>query len=78
MCHEALAGPQAADVVSVIDVVHRVEKRQGGGTNTQRPVIIRFTSRTEQDALWKGTKKCDYLKNNQLLFKEASSEAAQR
>lgn len=67
---KALAETKAAAVLSAIDMVHRVGKHQDGSSNTYRPVIIRFTSRTPQDAFWTGTKKCDYLKNNRLRLKE--------
>lgn len=75
ICSGALPGPEAATVISEIDVVQRLRRRQDEGAEKHRPVIIRFTSRTARDTLWKGTKKCDYLKINRLYFKEDLSTA---
>lgn len=70
ICCRALAGTEATAIISGIDVIHRVGKCQDESSNIHRAVIIRFTSRIAQDTLWKVTKKCDYLKNNWLRFKE--------
>ena len=70
ICRKVL--PEDDTIVRDIDVVHRIGRKLEDGNRRQlpRPVIIRFTSRTARDSIWKGSKKNNYLLKNGLQFKE--------
>ncbi|KAL1247019.1 hypothetical protein QQF64_034454, partial [Cirrhinus molitorella] len=55
-----------------VDIAHRVGRSNAdsGKGKKPRPVIIRFTSRTARDLTWKGAKGNDFLKKNNMYFKE--------
>lgn len=50
-----------------LDVAHRVGKKDG---NQPRAVIIRFSSRSTKELVWKKAKKCDFLHERKLRFGE--------
>lgn len=61
--------PEAKEKLhSVIDVVHRLGRRNGD--QNPRATIMLFTSRSTKELLWKKAKKCEFLKNKKLRFGE--------
>ncbi|KAL7375436.1 hypothetical protein ABVT39_017221 [Epinephelus coioides] len=51
----------------LVDVCHRVGPKKAGRT---RPVIIKFLSRAERDAVWRNGKDSEFLKDRGLNFGE--------
>lgn len=68
ICCAVLSDPQQK-IADNIDIVHRLGKYQGS-QNRPRTTIVRFTTRTMRDLLWRAAKKSEYLKNNRLRFTE--------
>ncbi|KAJ0057693.1 hypothetical protein NL108_011915 [Boleophthalmus pectinirostris] len=53
----------------VIDIVHRLGKMREN-ENKPRGIILRFSSRTYRDAVWKAAKNSSFLKERHLYFTE--------
>ncbi|KAG1935380.1 hypothetical protein F2P79_019241 [Pimephales promelas] len=71
-------------VTTAVDIAHRVGRLRAGEDKrvNSRPIIIRFTTRTARDLIWKHAKQSPFLKTQSLRFKEdltaADKEARSR
>jgi len=84
ICRAVVPEEQRNVVTTAVDIAHRVGRLRAGEDKrvNSRPIIIRFTTRTARDLIWKHAKQSPFLKTQSLRFKEdltaADKEARSR
>lgn len=80
----AVVPEQRNEVTAAVDIAHRLGRLRAGEDQrvNPRPIIIRFTSRTARDLIWKHARQSPFLQTQGLRFKEdltaADKEARSR
>lgn len=79
VCRAVVPEEQKNEVTAAVDIVQRAGEDQRGNP---RAIIIRFTSRTVRDLIWKHARQSPFLQTQGLRFKEdltaADKEARSR
>ncbi|XP_016110462.1 uncharacterized protein [Sinocyclocheilus grahami] len=71
ICKAVVVEEERNFVANNVDIAHRVGRPIDRAKGKKpRPVMIRFASRTARDLTWKGAKGNDFLKKNNMYFKE--------